>query len=264
MRQRVIFLRALSIIYFVMLVSGTAFAGAPVPWGSKLIRDDISVSGNGEERRIASYQTKASKEELFKYYLKEMPLRGYSLFMRGDQNIIFNNSEEMIVVIIPPSIDGETSFMITTASMKTASNAVNPYTAETSCDPIPSVPAYPGSRCMNSTRMKSGVSRSAAYSVEDSGKAVLDFYWAQMPRYDWRLVREINIEDVMLRAIQDENKPALTPPQEKAIHDRYGSAQGMFFNNKQGNGCSVYVMNNPAVSGGSLINIVYEEKASQQ
>jgi hypothetical protein len=264
MRQGVAYLRILIFACVILAISDTAFAGVPIPWGAKLIREDTAVVGGGEERHIVSYQTKASKEELFKYYLKEMPLRGYSLFMNGEQNMIFTKGEEMVVIVVPPPMDSKTSFMITTASTKRAEGQGNPYSTEAKCEPIPSVPVYPGATCVNSTRLKSGASSSAAYSTEDSGGAVLDFYRAQMPRYDWKLEKEIDIEEVMLRAMRDERTVAMTPEQKKAIHDFYGDAQGVFFINQKGNGCSIQVMNNPAVKGGSLVNIIYEDKAQEK
>jgi len=60
-----------------------------------------------------------AKKELFKYYLREMPNRGYQLFMNGDYNIIFKNSDELVVIVVPPSPQsGKMTFMVSTASMK--------------------------------------------------------------------------------------------------------------------------------------------------
>jgi hypothetical protein len=259
MKQKALYERLSFTIYFILFLSEIAFAGVPIPWGAKLIRDDIAVTGSGEERKIASYETKASKQELLNYYLKEMPGRGYSLFMNGEQNLIFRKAEELVIVVVPSSWSGKTNFMVSTASMKTAAEMTNPYGGTENCEPVPSVPAYPGARCMNSTRLKSGGSRSAAYSTEDSGSVVLNFYRAQMPRYNWLLDKEINLEDIMQKAMQQgQQKVVMTPKQEAAIRDLYGSAQGLVFTNQEGNRCSVHVMNNPATKG-ALINIVYEK-----
>lgn len=263
-QQKVLGVRLFFIIFFILFLSEIAIAGVPIPWGAKLIRDDIAVSGIGEESKIASYETKASKQELFNYYLKEMPNQGYSLFMNGEQNLVFNKGKELVIVVVPSSQGGKTNFMVSTASMPSASDMANSYGEEINCEPIPSVPAYPGARCMNSTRLKSGGSRSAAYSTEDSANAVLNFYRSQMPRYDWRLEKEINLEEVMLGAVQGQQQVAITPKQEAAMRDFYESARGVFFTNYKGNSCSVHVMNNPANKGASLINIVYEDKSPQQ
>ncbi len=262
MRQRRQILVVLFVICFILSYYEFSFAGVPIPWGAKLLRDDVVTTGTGEERKIASYETKASKEELFKYYLKEMPNRGYQLFMNGDYNIIFNNSDELVVIVAPPSPQsGKTTFMVSTAPMKNAPAMVN---AEINCKPLPSVPVYPGARCTNSTRLKSGGSSSAAYSTEGSGKMVLDFYRIQMPQYGWQLEKEANLEEVITKAMQEQQKVAITPEQETAMRQFYGSAHGMFFYNQKGNGCSIHVMDNPIDKGGSLINIIYEEQTSKR
>ena len=264
MQQKALCLRMFFIISFILFLSGAAFAEIPIPWGAKLIREDIATSGSGEERKIASYETKASKQELFNYYLREMPNRGYNLFMKGEQNLIFNKAEELAIIVLPPSQDGKTQFMVSTSQVKPVSDMANPYAGAVNCEAIPSVPAYPGARCMNSTRLKSGGSMSAAYSTEDSVSAVLNFYRAQMPRYGWSMDRETNLEDSMLKATQGgQQRLVMTPEQESAMHDLYGSARGIFFTNSRGNSCSVHTMNNPIAKGASFINIIYEDKISK-
>jgi len=262
MKQKALYARLFFAVSFILFLSEIALAAVPIPWGAKLIQDNTAITGNGEERKIVSYETKASKQELLNYYLKEMPNRGYRLFMNGEHNLIFNKAEELVILVVPPSQDGKTNFMVSTSSMKSASGRGKPSGSEVNCEPIPSVPVYPGARCMNSTRLKSGGSRSAAYSTEDSSSAVLNFYRAQMPQYDWRLEKEINLEDVMSKAMQEgQQRAAITPEQEAAMRNFYGSSRGMFFTNFRGNSCSVHVMNNPVNKGASLINIIYEDKA---
>lgn len=263
MKQSTIGNKFVLVVSFVLFLSGIAMAEIPIPWGAKLLRDQITVSGNDEERKISTYETKAGKQELLNYYLREMPNRGYRLFMNGQQNLMFNKGDELVVVVVPPTQSGKTSFMITSASMKSAVGRSNAYGEKVNCASIPSVPVYPGAGCMNSTRLKTGESSSASYSTEDSGEVVLNFYRAQMPRFDWWLVKEINLEEVMTRAMQGKNQSAITPQQQEAMHKLYGSARGMFFTNKRGNGCSVHVMNNPTDKGTSVINILYEDKSSQ-
>ena len=264
MKQKVLQAKLFFIIFFILFLSKTVFAEAPIPWGAKLIRDDIAVTGNGEERKIASYETKASKQELINYYLKEMPSRGYSLFMNGERNLVFRKAEELVIVAIPPSPGGKTNFMVSTALMKIGSGMTDLYNAKASCEPIPSVPVYPGAGCMASTRLKSGGSRSAAYSVEDSSGVVLDFYRAQMPRYGWQLTKEFDLKDVMLKAAQGQQQAAMSMEQQAAIGDFLGNALGMLFTNQRGSGCTLYVVNNPASKGASIIRIIYDENKAPQ
>lgn len=264
MKQKVLQARLFFIIFFILFLSKTVFAEAPIPWGAKLIRSDIAVVGSTEERKIASYETKASKQELLNYYLKEMPNRGYSLFMNGEQSLVFKKAEELVIVAVPLSPDGKTRFMVSIASMKATSGTMDPSSAEISCEPLPFVPAYPGARCMNSTRLKSGGSRSAAYSAEDSGEAVFNFYRAQMPRYGWQLTREFSLEETMSKATQYGQQIAITSEQQAMMSNLLGGTRGMLFTNQKGNGCTVVVMNNPTNKGASAINIIYEDKASKQ
>jgi hypothetical protein len=263
-KQKILYARLFLVISFILFLSEIAFAGVPVPWGAKLIRDDTAVIGNGEERQITSYETKASKQELLNYYLKEMPNRGYNLFMKGEQNLIFNKGKDLVIVVVPPSQDGKTSFMVSTVLMKSLSERVNSSGIGNNCEPIPSVPVYPNARCMNSTRLKSGSSMSAAYAIEDSGNAALNFYREHMPRYGWKLDKEINLGDIMLKDMQAKQAAALRPEQQAAMSDFYGSARGLFFINSEGNKCSVQVMNNPANKEAAVISIAYENKAPKQ
>ena len=266
MQQRAWLGRLLLVISFVLFLTEIVFAGAPIPWGAKLIREDVAVTGSAEERTIASYETKASKQELLNYYLKEMPNRGYNLFMKGEHNLVFNKSGELVIVVISPSQDGKTNFMVTTASIKSIPDRGNTYSAEIICEPIPLVPAYPGARCMDSTRLKSGSSRTAAYSAEDPVSVVLNFYRDQMPRYNWQMNKEINLKDVMSQAIQEggQHQVVITPEQRTMMQDIYGNVHGLFFANQKGNSCVVNVMENPTNKGAALINIVYEDKVSKQ
>ena len=263
-KQKVLSVRLFFIISFIFFLSEIAIAGVPIPWGAKLIKDDVAVTGSGEERKIASYETKASKQELFNYYLREMPNRGYSLFMNGGENLIFRNEKEMVVVIVPPPMSDKTNFMVTTASMPSVSEVGNPYRANRNCEPILSVPAYPGASCMNSTRLKSGASHSAAYSTSDPISAVLDFYRSQMPQFGWQLEKEINLEDFISEGLRRQQQEAMLPEQRAAMREAYGGARGIFFTNYKGNACSVYVMSNPMNKELSMINIVYENKKPQQ
>ncbi|MDD5281733.1 MAG: hypothetical protein PHC37_02605 [Candidatus Omnitrophica bacterium] len=263
MKQKAFCLRLFFIISFVLFLSETVFAEVPIPWGAKLIRDDVAVAGNGEERKIASYETKASKQELLNYYLREMPGRGYRLFMNGEQNLVFSKAEELVIVVVPSTQAGKTSFMVSTAPMKTLLGKDSSYSAGVSCEPIPSVPVYSGARCMNSTRLKSGGSRSVAYSIEEPISVVLDFYRNQMPRYGWQLEKENNLEDIMSKVTPGQQQTKITPEQQAAMRNLLGSAHGMFFANQKGNSCFVQVMNNPTNKEASIASIIYEDKTSK-
>jgi len=259
MRQKSFCVKLFFVTSFILFLSELAFAGTPVPWGAKIIQDDIVITGKGEERRVVSYETKASKQELLDYYLREMPNRGYSLFMNGEQNLIFKKEEELVVVVVPPSQDGKTHFMISTVSMKSALDSVNPDSAGIKCEPIPLVPVYPGARCVNSVRLKSGGSRTAAYSTEDSNSAVLNFYRNQMPRYGWQLDKDVNLGDMMLKAMQGQQSQ-----QQAIMQNIYENSRALYFINPTGNSCSVTAMNNPVDKKTTIININYADKALQQ
>ncbi|MDD5691537.1 MAG: hypothetical protein PHC37_07600, partial [Candidatus Omnitrophica bacterium] len=69
MEKKTLYIRLFFTICFILFLSEISFAGVPIPWGAKLIRDDVAVTGSGEERKIIFYETKASKQELFNYYL---------------------------------------------------------------------------------------------------------------------------------------------------------------------------------------------------
>ena len=166
-------LKLFFVIFFILFFSKIALAGVPVPWGARLVRDDTAIVGDGNDRRMVSYETKASKEQLFDYYLKQMPYQGYSLFMNAEQNLIFNKANELVVIIILPPKDGKTQFMITTAPMDSASNLTS--SNKGSCEPIPFVPVYPGASCIQSMRLKSGGAKSVAYSTDDAVNTVFNF-----------------------------------------------------------------------------------------
>lgn len=255
--------KTLWVILFILFSFEIAFAGVPIPWGAKLIREDITITGNGGERKMAFYDTKANKQELFNYYLREMPNQGYSLFMNGELNLIFNKGDDLVVVFIPPSRDGKTQFMVGASSLRSPDNKTNKSAVVEKCDPIPFVPAYRGARCIRSMRQKSGGSISASYSVNDSIDTVLNFYRMQMPQYAWQLEKELEMEDLVIGALQSQDQMALTSEQQAAMHDFYGGARGLIFTRFQKDICSVQVMSNPVSKSVTLINIVYEEKISK-
>lgn len=258
MKQGSQVLKPFLVIYFILFFSKIAFAGVPVPWGAKLVRDDTAILGGGNERKVVSYETKASKQQLFDYYLKEMPYRGYSLFMNAEQNLVFNKGNELVVIIIPPERDGKTQFMITTASMDSASSLAS--SNKGPCEPIPSVPVYPGASCMQSMRLKSGGAKSAAYSTEDAVNIVLNFYHVQMPNYNWSLEKEVNLGD----SLREGKLQGITmPSQDSPANDFYDNANMMNFINRKGDSCSINIMSNPTSKGGALISIIYEEKPEQ-
>jgi hypothetical protein len=264
MKQKTLCAIIIFTISFILFLSEIAFAGVPIPWGAKLIMDDVAVTGSGEERKITSYETKAGKQELLNYYLKEMPIRGYKLFMNGEQNLVFSKADELVLVVVRgTSAGGKTNFIISTASMGSLVNKTNSYGSSAECESIPSVPVYPGARCMNSTRLKSGGSRSATYTTEESISVVIDFYRGQMQRYGWQIENENNFGD-MLKAMQEKQQGAMTLEQQAVMRDFLGNSRGMNFSNQAGNRCFVQVMNNPMNKEVSLISIVYEDKASKQ
>jgi hypothetical protein len=263
MKERHLYVRLVFIISFILFLSEIAFAEVPIPWGAKLIRDDIAVTGSGEQRNIASYETKASKQELLNYYIREMPLRGYKLFMNGEQNLVFSKAEELVMVVVPKSADGKTNFMVSTAPMKAFLGKGNS-NAEGNCEPIPSVPVYAGARCMNSTRLKSGGSRSAAYSIEDSVNSVIDFYRRQMPLYGWQIEKESSLVDIMSKTTSGQEQVPITPEQQAMMRNFLGSARGLFFINQTGNSCFVQIMNNPTNKEAAVVSIIYEDKSAQR
>ena len=257
-------LRILFIISFILFLSKVAIAGVPIPWGAKLLREDVVTTGNGEERNITAYETKASKEELCNYYLQKMPDQGYRLFMNGEQNLIFNKGEDLVLIVIPPSVGGKTQFMIGTSSAKAIFNKTNGYDGVVKCEPLPSIPVYPGARCMQSMHQKSGRAMSVSYSTNDSLNTVLNFYRTQMPQYAWRLEKESRLGDLMSGALQGPGQVTMTPEQQEFMRDFYGGATGLVFSNDRGNGCYMQLMDSPVNKGLTLINIVYEEKRSKQ
>ena len=258
MKQGSKVLKLFFVIFFSLFFSKIALAGVPVPWGAKLLRDDTAIVGGGNERKMVSYETKASKEQLFDYYLKQMAYQGYSLFMNAEQNLVFNKANELVVILVLPSRDGKTQFMITTASMDSASNLAS--SNKGSCEPIPSVPIYPGASCMQSMRLKSGGAKSVAYSTNDAVNVVFNFYREKMPNYSWSLEKELNLGD----ALRKGNLQGVTlPSQDSPVNDFYNNANMMKFINREGDSCSINIMSNPTSKGGTLISIIYEEKPAQ-
>lgn len=258
MKQNVLSVRLTLVVFFTLFLCELAIAGVPVPWGAKLIRDDTAVVGS-EERRIITYETKAGKKELLNYYLREMPNRGYSLFMNGEQNLIFKKAEDLVIVIVPPSQDSKTRFMISAVSMKPALASANPDNAGSNCESLPLVPLYPGARCVNSMHLKSAESKTAAYSTEDPSGVVVNFYRGQMPRYGWQMDKEMNLGDIMSKSTQGKQLENMA-----AIQDIYENARAMYFINQAGKSCSVFVMSNPVNKKGTLVTINYADKAAQQ
>ena len=252
MRQKVWGVRMLLVISFVLFLSEIAFAGVPIPWGAKLIQDDV-VSSSGDGRKITTYETRASKQELINYYLREMPNRGYTLFMNGEQNVIFKNGDELVIVILPPSTEGKTRFMIAIASMGLAGNG-----GRSSCENIPSIPAYPGARCNQSMRMGSGKGQVVSYFSADTVDAVLNYYRSFMARSQWHLIEELNLVDSIPKA--DQAGGALEDTE--AAAQLLKGARSMRFTNDQGNGCVITVLNS-LIGGGTSFSITYEEKISQ-
>lgn len=251
------------VLFIVFFFSRDAFAGIPIPWGAKVIQDDVAVTGS-EERKITSYETGgAKKDELLDYYLKEMPARGYDLFMKGEMNLVFVKGEEMVLIVVPPAQNGKTKFMVTTGSLKRDPSELKAMKEGlANCEPIPMVPAYPGARCITSTRMKSAGTRSAAYMINDSIDVALDFYRVQMPQNLWRLRNEMDLNEVMTQGLNGQGSPVPAEARE-GMRQLYGNARGLVFVNDRNNQCVITAMGNPAGSG-ILLSINYEEKSQAQ
>lgn len=230
---------------FILCCTKSAIAGAPVPWGAKLLKEDVAVTNN-QEKQVRSYETNTSKDEIIKYYLREMPLRGYALFMNGESNVVFTKGEEMTMVVAVPSGAGKTVFVIVEAPLKAGASetGLSGGGIQASCEDVPSVPVYPGARCSQSMRLKSENTRSATYSAVGSIADVLGFYRSQMPQYMWKLAKELDLGKDM---------PARSP---------FEGAYGLYFTNPKGNGCMVSVMDTPGMKGLLIITIAYEEKSS--
>jgi len=252
MQQRFWGVRTLLVIAFVFSLLEIAIAGVPIPWGAKLIQNDL-LSGSGEDRKITTYETRASKQELLNYYLNHMPGEGYTLFMNGEQSLVFQKGDEVVVLILPPPVDGKTRFMVTTASMSATKSG-----EATSCENIPSIPAYPGARCSRSLRLGSGKGQVVSYLSTDNVGAVLNYYRSFMMRSGWRLAEELNLADNLPTADQ-----AGVMPEDMGITAQLlKGARSMKFTNDQDNGCVITAMNSP-IGGGTAISITYEEKISK-
>ena len=256
-------LRILFVILFTLFLFKVAVAGVPVPWGAKLLHEDVVTVGDGEERNMASYETKASKQELCNYYLQKMPEQGYRLFMNGEQNLVFSKGEDLVLIFITPSVEGKTKFIIGAASTRPVFDKTNGYDGAVKCEPLPSIPVYPGSRCIQSTRQKSGGAMSVSYSTGDSLDTALSFYRQQMPQYGWELKKETKLGELMSGSLQSSDQTTVTPDQQEFMRDFYGGATGLVFSNSQKNGCYMQLMGNPMNKDMTLINIVYEERTSK-
>jgi hypothetical protein len=251
---------SLWLFFFLVFSCSTAFAvDVPVPWGAKLVRDDAVITG-GEERKVRVYETGTQASELLKYYAKEMPSRGYTVFLSGNNNTIFVKDQDMVIVVVPPERDGKTTFIVTTANMRTVGDGFT--TAQANCEPVAGVPVYPEAKCMRSTRMKSGASRSAAYFSQDDVGTIINYYRVVMPQHLWRLEREVNLNDTMRQAMAEANQQMDAGQAEMALGFMRG-AQGLEFRNDRGNYCYIQVMVNPMSPGTSSITVTYEEGAKK-
>jgi hypothetical protein len=254
MQQKAIGVKFLFVILFILFLHGVAVAAVPVPWGAKLINSDVVFSG-GEERKIITYETSASNKQLLDYYLKEMPGKGYSLFMNGEQNLIFIKGEELVVIVLPPSMGGKTKFMVTTSSLGMAGAG----RAEASCENIPSIPAYPGARCKQSGRLgSSGKIRTVMYFSGDTIEAVFNYYRSFMLNAQWRLEEESLLDDKIPKSPQE----GITTEGIELATDLLKGARTMRFKDPQGNNCMITAMDNP-IGSGTSISITYEEKISE-
>lgn len=247
-------------LFLLLFPAATLAADAPIPWGAKLVRDDTAITG-GEERKVRTYETATKARELLNYYLKEMPGRGYSIFMQGDSNAIFTKGEEMVFVVVPPVPEGKTLFMITTASLHPDSNLLNP---QADCESIPGIPAYPGGRCLRSTRFKSGVARSVTYSTADTINTVINYYRMTMPQYMWKLASEIDVNDAMQEVLANQSQQGIDTKQARMALGFMAGARGLEFRNERGGFCHVQVMGNPLAVDSTAITITYEEKAQSR
>lgn len=236
------------LVFFGLLYSDIAFAGLPLPRGSQLIRKEI-VETDGKEKMFNFYETRLRADEVMSFYKRELTRRGYNLFIEGNNNAIFLKGEEMFMVVVTPGTAGKTQFITTTASTDIS---IKPQ--EVVCEDIPSVPVYPGARCMRSMKMGSGKVRSVSYLTKDTVEDALNFYRFNMPGVLWNLEGEMDLGSILSESMPSED--------EIGIDLGLSSARQIIFKNSKGASCIISVMNSP-VGRSTLINITYDEEPEQ-
>lgn len=119
-----------------------------------------------------------------------------------------------------------------------------------SCEDVPSVPVYPGARCLGSMRLKSSKSVLVRYLASAELEDVRNFYLLRLPQGGWVLEQETNAGEYIPQQF--------FPGADAGLNLNLQKSSITIFKSLKNERCTIAFM--PSLIGsGTMINITYEE-----
>lgn len=206
MREKSIILLVFGIAFLLVTNKVLAWEGVTLPSQTTVVKEDELLL-NEQARKYLHCRSGLSYAEIKDFFLRFLPSVGWQVDCtecskrRGDISLSFTKGSNKLDIIFPNmhSVKGKNDFLAVITDIKNEEGLVESMTKEGedySGKDIPSLPRYPKSQRVASIERTSDKKINLAYQTKDSIDQVLGFYSSKVGEYGWRLVKELNFQDI--------------------------------------------------------------------
>lgn len=203
MRKRLAVLLVLWALFLLGADKIFAWEGITLPSQTVIIKEDELLL-NGQARKYLHCRSSLSYAEIKDFFLRFLPSVGWQVDCnecakrKGDVSLSFTKGSNKLDIILPNMHleTGKNDFMAVIRDVKNEAESVAKEGEDYPGEDIPSLPRYPKSQRVVSIERISDKKIKLGYQTEDSIYEVLDFYSSKISEYGWRLVRELDFQDV--------------------------------------------------------------------
>lgn len=261
MREKSIILLVFGVVFLLVVNKVLAWEGITLPSQTTVVKEDEFLL-NEQARKYLYCRSSLSDAEIKDFFLSFLPTVGWQVDCtecskhKGDISLSFTKGSNKLDIIFPNmhSVKGENDFLAVIMDIKNGAELTESMVKEGEDYPgrdISSLPRYPESQRVTSIERASDKKVSLGYQTKDSIDQVLGFYRLKLGEYGWRLVKELNFQDISKQLGSFMEK-------QKGIRSPEGGA--LILENSQAR-CTITVSEHPKEDVDSrIIGINYEEK----
>lgn len=261
MREKSIILLVFGVVFLLVANKVLAWEGVSLPSQTTVVKEEELLL-NGQARKYLHCRSGLSYVEIKDFFLRFLPSVGWQIDCsecskrKGDISLSFTKGSNKLDIIFPNmhSEKGKNDFLAVITDIKNEVGLAESMVKEGEDYPgkdIASLPRYPKSQRVTSIERASAKKINLGYQTKDSIDQVLGFYSSKLGEYGWRLVKELDFQDV-------NNQFGYSKENSKGLKSLEGGA--LVIENSQAR-CIITVSEHPREDTDSrIIGINYEEK----
>lgn len=206
MRRETFILLIFGVVFLLIISKALAWEDMALPSRTAVVKEDELLL-NGQARKYLYCRSGLSYAEINDFFLRSLPEIGWRMTgtdcseRKGDVALKFTKgTNNLDIRLMNTHLEaGKNDFIVVIVDIKNEVGLAESPAGEGEDYPgkdIPSLPRYPKSQRMATIEKLSTKKINLAYQTIDSVDEVLDFYASKAGEYGWRIVKEVNFQDV--------------------------------------------------------------------